>query len=46
MRNMLLIIIIVTICAFLYLLAMNNLCDQGGDDFQLGICGVTALLPF
>ncbi|WGZ56266.1 PhoP/PhoQ regulator MgrB [Providencia alcalifaciens] len=25
---------------------MNNLCDQGGDDFQLGICRVTALLPF
>ncbi|WBM62510.1 PhoP/PhoQ regulator MgrB [Providencia sp. PROV188] len=25
---------------------MNNLCDQGGDDFQLGVCRVTGLLPF
>ncbi|WP_336432173.1 PhoP/PhoQ regulator MgrB [Providencia alcalifaciens] len=46
MRNMLLIISIAIIFAFLYLLAMNNLCDQGGDDFQLGVCRVTGLLPF
>nr|WP_282557801.1 PhoP/PhoQ regulator MgrB [Providencia burhodogranariea] len=33
-------------CLFLYLLAMDNLCDQGSDNFIFGICRVTGLLPF
>nr|WP_282552042.1 PhoP/PhoQ regulator MgrB [Providencia rustigianii] len=46
MRNILLAITIILSCVFLYLLAMDSLCDQGGDDFILGICRVTSLLPF
>nr|WP_308227011.1 PhoP/PhoQ regulator MgrB [Providencia vermicola] len=33
-------------CIFLYLLAMDSLCDQGGENFIYGICGVTDWLPF
>ncbi|MEB3133742.1 PhoP/PhoQ regulator MgrB [Providencia stuartii] len=31
---------------FLYLLAMDSLCDQGGENFIFGICQITDLLPF
>nr|WP_283125214.1 PhoP/PhoQ regulator MgrB [Providencia stuartii] len=33
-------------CVFLYLLAMDRLCDQGGENFIFGICQITDLLPF
>ncbi|ELX8380451.1 PhoP/PhoQ regulator MgrB [Providencia stuartii] len=39
-------ICIVITCIFLYLLAMDSLCDQGGENFIYGICGVTDWLPF
>ncbi|WP_336298639.1 PhoP/PhoQ regulator MgrB [Providencia sp. PROV152] len=39
-------ICIVITCIFLYLLAMDSLCDQGSENFIYGICGVTDWLPF
>ncbi|MDR2226822.1 PhoP/PhoQ regulator MgrB [Providencia sp. R33] len=37
---------VLLVCLFLYLLAMDSVCDQGGDNFIFGICRVTDLLPF
>ncbi|MBP6122244.1 MULTISPECIES: PhoP/PhoQ regulator MgrB [Providencia] len=45
-RKIILIGCIIVICLFLYLLAMDNLCDQGGENFIFGICRITDLLPF
>ncbi|EKT63553.1 PhoP/PhoQ regulator MgrB [Providencia burhodogranariea] len=45
-RKLVIGICIVMSCLFLYLLAMDNLCDQGSDNFIFGICRVTGLLPF
>ncbi|AVL75461.1 MULTISPECIES: PhoP/PhoQ regulator MgrB [Providencia] len=45
-RKIFIAIIVILSCLFLYLLAMDSLCDQGGENFIFGICGVTDLLPF
>ncbi|HEC8322506.1 TPA: PhoP/PhoQ regulator MgrB [Providencia rettgeri] len=45
-RKLIIAISTVLACIFFYLLAMDNLCDQGGENFIFGICRVTALLPF
>ena len=33
------------VCVALYLLALNSYCDQGGN-FTLGMCAVTAFIPW
>ena len=38
------IIIVLAISLGLYLIALDNFCDQG-EDFQQGICRFTTLLP-
>ncbi|HBO22838.1 MULTISPECIES: PhoP/PhoQ regulator MgrB [unclassified Providencia] len=45
-RKLVFIVSIIIICVFLYLLAMDSLCDQGGENFIFGICRITDLLPF
>nr|WP_305849104.1 PhoP/PhoQ regulator MgrB [Providencia sp. M-27] len=45
-RKLIIAVSAVLACIFFYLLAMDNLCDQGGENFIFGICRVTDLLPF
>ncbi|HGN1705844.1 TPA: PhoP/PhoQ regulator MgrB [Providencia rettgeri] len=45
-RKLIIVISIILSCFFLYLLAMDSFCDQGGENFIFGICRVTDLLPF
>ncbi|OBY35798.1 mgrB family protein [Providencia rettgeri] len=45
-RKLIIAVSAVLACLFFYLLAMDNLCDQGGENFIFGICRVTDLLPF
>ncbi|CAQ83843.1 MULTISPECIES: PhoP/PhoQ regulator MgrB [Photorhabdus] len=39
------ILVLLGICLFLYLLALDRYCDQG-EKFDSGICFVTRYLPF
>ncbi|MCC8421655.1 PhoP/PhoQ regulator MgrB [Photorhabdus tasmaniensis] len=39
------ILVLLGICLFLYLLALDSYCDQG-EKFDSGICFVTRYLPF
>ncbi|WP_316250583.1 MULTISPECIES: PhoP/PhoQ regulator MgrB [Photorhabdus] len=39
------ILVLLGICLFLYLLALDSYCDQG-EQFDSGICSVTRYLPF
>ncbi|MDE1486046.1 PhoP/PhoQ regulator MgrB [Xenorhabdus bovienii] len=41
-----LVLCLITVCLFLYLLALDIHCDQGNEGFELGICSITRYLPF
>ncbi|WP_339373805.1 PhoP/PhoQ regulator MgrB [Xenorhabdus beddingii] len=43
---MILIFCLILVCLFLYLLALDVHCDQGSEQFELGICSITRYLPF
>ncbi|WP_181995283.1 PhoP/PhoQ regulator MgrB [Arsenophonus endosymbiont of Bemisia tabaci] len=40
--------LIVLLCLFLYLVALDSFCDQdqNGGNFTIGICKITDYLPF
>ncbi|MEI9698079.1 PhoP/PhoQ regulator MgrB [Moellerella wisconsensis] len=45
-KRLLIILLVIFSCLLLYLLALDNVCDQDGKDFKYGICQITDWLPF